>query len=100
MRMTETFKRRVRIRGKPDDLIGFNIVIEDVETGEMITNICKAVITLIPGELNMVEFMYYAEDQADHLILHNGQPIFKEIKVHFPEIDLTALERLQKERDT
>ncbi len=101
MRMDALFARRVRIKGEPDLPIGFKVRIEDVETGEAITNIFKAVITLIPGELNMVEFTYYETDEeTGQLLLKDGEPIAKEMKVHFPEIDLTALERVHKERNT
>jgi hypothetical protein len=101
MIMDTLFARRVRIKGGPDELIGWKIVIEDRETGEAITNIFKAVITLIPGELNMVTFTYYEVDkETGQVLLKDGEPIAKEMKVHFPEIDLTALERLQKERNT
>jgi hypothetical protein len=100
MIMDALFARRVRIKGEPDMPIGFKIRIEDVETGEGITNICKAVITLIPGELNMVEFTYHeADKETGNLLLKDGEPIHHEIKINFPEIDLTALERLQKERN-
>jgi hypothetical protein len=101
MIMDALFARRVRIKGEPDEYIGWKIRIEDGDTGELITNIFKAVITLIPGELNMVEFTYYeADKETGNLLLKDGEPIAKEKKVNFPEIDLDALERLQKERNT
>jgi hypothetical protein len=101
MIMNGTFKRRVRIKGKPNEFNSFKIMVEDIETGEMIGNICKIVITLIPGGVNIVDFTYYeANAETGRLLLKDGQPIVKEIQLDSPEIDLDALERLQKERNT
>jgi hypothetical protein len=61
--MHEGFNRRIRIIGKPDNVRGTQISIIDVETGEQIENVMKAVITLIAGEVNMVELTYYDGDE-------------------------------------
>jgi hypothetical protein len=99
MRINEQFRRRVRIIGKPDDLNGWHIEIRDVETGEMIELCFKAVITLIAGELNMVELTYYdTDEETGRLRECDGELVEKQVKLHFPEIDVTALERLQKDK--
>ncbi len=97
MRMHETFRRRVRIKGGPDLPIGWKVTIEDAETGEMISNITKAVITLIPGEYNAVEFTYMETDEKGKLLLKDGELIEKHTRVNFPEIDLDAYEVETKE---
>jgi hypothetical protein len=99
MLMTEQFRRRVRIKGEHTTMpTGTMISIQDVETGEGITNISKAVITLIPGELNIVEFTYIEANELGQIFLHNGDVVEKHLKLNGPEIDLTALERLQKDK--
>ena len=98
MHLHEQFKRRVRIVGKPDDTEGWSIHIIDVETGEEIRQVKKAVITLLAGELNMVELTYYEADETDRIIVLDEKLSEKHITLHFPEIDVTAFERLQKEK--
>jgi hypothetical protein len=99
MRLNEQFRRRVRIIGKPDDLNGWYIEIRDIETGEMIEHCFKAVITLIAGELNMVEITYHElDEETGYLLKRDGELVEKQVKLHFPEIDVTALERLQKDK--
>ncbi len=97
VRMHETFRRRVRIKGGPDLPIGWKVTIEDAETGEMITNITKAVITLLPGEYNAVEFTYMETDEKGQLLVKDGEPIEKHTRINFPEIDLDAYEIETKE---
>lgn len=89
--MHETFRRRVRIKGGPGLPLGWKVTIEDAETGEMITTITKAVITLIPGEYNAVELTYMVSDEKG-LLVKDGEPIEKHTRVNFPEIDLDAYE--------
>src|SRR5437660_657444 len=92
--MHERWARRIRITSKPDQLIGWHVRIEDVTTGELITNITRAVITLIPGELNAVELSYLAADEeTKRPIVLNGDVIERKIKLQFPQVELTALER-------
>lgn len=92
MRMHEQFKRRVRIEGKFDGLHSYHVHIIDVETGEMILNVAKAVITLIPGEYNAVELTYYDTNEDGKLVLKDGHPVPKHIRLNAPEFALTALE--------
>src|SRR6266567_1600238 len=97
VRMHETVKRRVHIKGGRDLPIGWKVTIEDAETGEMITNITKAVITLLPGEYNAVEFTYMETDEKGQLLVNDGEPIEKHTRINFPEIDLDAYEIETKE---
>jgi hypothetical protein len=94
VRMHEEFRRRVRIIGKPDNVTGWAVTIIDTETDETIEAVNKAVITLIAGEVNMVELTYYETDEANHIVVQDGEPIIKRIKLQHPEIDLYALERI------
>lgn len=94
MIMHPEFRRRVRIISKPDSLIGWHVEIRDVETGEGITNICGAVIRLIPGEYNAVEFTYHEADPTTELLLiKDGDIVKRQKRVSFPEVDLTVWER-------
>lgn len=85
MEIDARFSRHVRITGSPDNLAGWAVTIVDVETGEEIVNVVKAVITLIPGEVNQVELFYDVVD----LLKTNGYRRASRIVQH-PEIDLTA----------
>lgn len=86
------FKRRVRIESGMDDLAGWHVHIIDVETGEAIQDITKAVITLIPGEYNSVEFTYLERREGYSSLARE-----ETIRVHHPEIALTAYEREERE---
>jgi hypothetical protein len=94
------FKRCVRIRAVLNKKHGRDVVIEDAETGEAISNIFKVVITLIPNELVFAEFTYYEADGETGQLIQgsDGGPVEKQITSSNIEIDLTALERWQKEK--
>lgn len=100
MDMPSRFRRCVRIRAVLNRKIGRDVVIEDAETGEAIPHIFKVVITLIPNELIFAEFTYYEADaETGRLLVGNDEnPIEKQVTSSNIEIDLTALERWQKEK--
>jgi hypothetical protein len=92
--LNQQHKRHVRIVSKPDELIGWKVLITDVETGEEIHNVFKAVITLDARELNAVELFYYeADEQTGRLFTgEDGGPIERSMKCHYPEVALDAWE--------
>jgi hypothetical protein len=92
MKIQEGFKRRVRIEGKLDDLKGYRLKIYDVETGEEITNVVKALIILDAREYNAVELTYAETDEQGKYIMQDGDIVRKTVRVHFPDIAITAFE--------
>ncbi len=92
MNLHEGFKRRIRIEGGPNDLKGWLLYIRDVETGEEITNVVKAVIILDAREYNGVELTYAETDEHGKYIIQNNDIVQKRLRLNFPEISLTAFE--------
>jgi hypothetical protein len=100
-RMHEQFKRRVRIEGGPDQVIGWKVKITDVETGEEIRNVFRAIITLDARELNAVELFYYeVDEQTGKFITFNGKPVERRIKLQFPQVAVDAWEVQQEGEKT
>ena len=91
MIIDETFKRQVRIIGKPGGLVGYMVTVQDAETGEPIEHVFRAVVTLDASELNVAELSYYETDKETGKM--QDQPITKTITVEDPELDVTAYER-------
>jgi hypothetical protein len=86
-------KRRVRIEGKLDDLAGYNLKIIDLDTGEEITNITKAEITLLPGECNTVKFTYLKENERGKAYMEQtGEVAIGEVVINSPDLSFTANE--------
>jgi hypothetical protein len=92
MNLHEGFRRRVRIEGGINDLKGNRLTITDLETGEEIQNVIKAVIILDAREYNGVELTYLEVDEQDKIIVIDADVVEKKLRLNFPEISLTALE--------
>ncbi len=92
MNLHEGFRRRVRIESVPDQLRGSRVSITDVETGEEITNVVKAVITLDAREYNGVELTYAKTDEYGKIMIRDDDIVRKTLRLNFPEIAVTALE--------
>lgn len=90
--MTEIYKRRIRIQGKQDDLIGHSIQILDAETGDLIPNIAKVTIYLNPTDINKAELTYYETDGSGSLVVKDGKPVERVETTENPDVDLTAME--------
>jgi hypothetical protein len=92
MKIDKDHKRRVRIQGSPDDTVGHNVHICDVETGEEIINVKSAIVYLDVKDMNKVELTYYKSNYTtEELKQHDGPPI-ERITLDNPEIDVIALE--------
>lgn len=92
--MNQRWKRRIRIEGKPDEMLGFMIQVFDAESGEMVTNITKLVVTLsVEGE-NTAEVTYYEKkaDGVGFVLDTHHDPVQQTITVPDPEISVTAYE--------
>jgi hypothetical protein len=101
-RLHEQFKRRVRIEGGPDQVIGWKVKIIDAETGEEIRNVFRAIITLDARELNAVELFYYeVDEQTGKLIARDGKRLVeRRVKLQFPEVAVDAWEVQQEGEKT
>lgn len=89
------FKRQVRIQCQPDKdckLLGIATAILDAETGDVITNVAKVVITLDPGDVNKAEITYYETDADGKLLMKDGDVVASTAESIDPEVDITAFE--------
>lgn len=100
MLLNENYKRRVRIIGKPDNILGLGIEVRDVETDEMIENVYRAEILLEATEVNAVRLHYYEGDPTTGRLVtgEDGEPIKRTATTFNPEIDVTALEVVQEQK--
>jgi len=92
MNLHEGFRRRIRIESDPNNLIGRRVIITDVETGEEIANVLKAVITLDAREYNGVELTYAETDSEGKIIIRDDDIVRKTLRLNFPEVAVTAEE--------
>lgn len=90
MIVDENFKRRVRIQGNIDETRGFMMSIYDIDSGEAITNVAKAVIYLDPREVNKVQLTYHKADPETKHFLKGGEN--QTLVLDNPEIYVTAYE--------
>ena len=67
--------------------------ITDLETGEEIMNVLKAVITLDAREYNGVELTYAELDENGKIIIRDDDIVRKSLRLNFPEIAVTAFEK-------
>lgn len=66
MLIDEKWKRRVRIANKSyDKMVGYNVYVTDLETGQTITNITEVVIRLKASEYNVAEITYYEANKDE-----------------------------------
>ncbi len=96
MIIDQSYKRRVRIEGKPDEMHGYKLTIQDIETGEQIMNVMGVAIYLSPGEMNVAELRYYrmnAKERIEHNFDDAFEPIVETVRVDNPEIAISAYER-------
>lgn len=96
--MTEIYKRRIRIQGQQDDVIGHSIQILDAETNEPIPNVLRATIYLNPTDINKVVFAYYETGENGGIVAKDDQPVEHVAVAENPEIDLTAMEVEEMQR--
>jgi len=88
--------RRIKING-PDG-IGYKTSIIDLETGEMIPNIEKIVLTLIPEELIKAELtLVEMSDRGTVLRADDNKPLRSIQRVHQVEMDILAYEEIKGE---
>lgn len=85
--MSDIYKRRIRVEGKPDELKGYMLTVHDADTGEEITNFTDVEMHLHVMLLNTATVIYLEEDEY-------GRPIEKTGVTENPEVAVTALETL------
>jgi hypothetical protein len=78
MDIDKDFKRKVRIQSRNE----YDTSIHDTETGEMITNVTKLVITVDAHVANTVEVTYE--------VYGKGDPVSETTTLKDPEIDIVA----------
>lgn len=92
------YKRRIRIIGKPNELEGYKVDVQDAETGESIPNVARAVIVLRSTEINVAILTMFREDPNTHRIRLVDDDVKEDlIRADLPEIDVTALELMLQE---
>jgi hypothetical protein len=100
MYLDETFKGRIRIEGKLDDLYGYRLTVHDIDTGEQILNVCGISIFLCPGELNRADLTYHKYDEKGSIRVQPDrvfEPVIGNIHIDNPEIALSCYERCNDE---
>lgn len=80
-----TYKRRINIAGKADDVEGWMLKIYDAETGKEITNIHGVFVTLKANRVNEATILYYDQNWRP------GDPP-QETRADIDKVMLTALE--------
>lgn len=92
-KINATWKRRIRIEGKPDETRGYMLLVCDAETGEMINNVRSVVVRLAPEADNEADVTYHEVDEAGHFMAEkDGKSVERTITVKDPEIAVTAFE--------
>lgn len=101
MSSEKNYNRRVRIIGKPNELEGYKVDVQDAETGESIPNVARAVIVLRPTGINVAILTMFREDPNTRRIVLVDDDVKEDlIRADLPEIDVTALElMLQEDND-
>lgn len=103
MLIDETYKGRIRIEGKLDDLCGYKLTVHDIETGEMIENVAAVTIFLSPGELNRADILYHKYSTRGAIRIKSDsvfEPIMGNIHIDNPEIAVSCYERMNDEQET
>ncbi len=90
MYITPTFKRRIHIMGKPDNVVGYMLKVYDAETSEEILGITRIALILDARRDNVAKITYYEYDEQ-------GKPVFGSsvqgtIITDNPSLNLTAWE--------
>lgn len=91
--MAELYRRRVRIESGPHEMQGWQVKITDADTGEEITHVARAVVTLDAREANVAELTYFEHDENGKIMRKDGLPIIKTVTVGSPELSVSAWER-------
>jgi hypothetical protein len=94
MDIDKTWMRKVRIQtgDRPPKEIGRNIHVIDDETGELITNIFRAVIVLDAQSINYATLSYRPIDEKGQVLLDdNSNPVEEEITINNPMVDVYAI---------
>lgn len=86
----EIFPKRIRIQGKPGDVVGHQLLVTDAETGKEIPGIHKMTLHLSATGPNTAECSYYLMDKGQVVIAPDEQPIERTNTVKLAEIDITA----------
>lgn len=82
---------RVRIVGKPHEYKGWQLLVYDADTGELVDSIFRIEILLEASEVNMARLYYYKTDeQGKILCTAGGSPVREAHAVNFPEFDVYA----------
>lgn len=77
--------KRVRVTNDHARMpIGHFVQVQDAMTGESVEGVARAVITLYPDKLNLVELTFYDTDQPA------TSPAMKTMIVEDPDVDLSA----------
>ena len=97
MDIEKNYKRRVRIIGKPTDLAGYEVEIQDAETGESISNVAQAVIVLRPTMMNVAILTIFQEDPNTHKLIETNRIRPSLVRANLPEIDITSHELILQE---
>jgi hypothetical protein len=95
MNIDATYKRAVRIIGKPGDTHGINVYIYDATSGEALTNVKTARIHLEAGGVNTVVLEYYETNEQGNIVTDaNKEPIQGKTTIisEKHEVDVTAFE--------
>lgn len=92
--MSQTFKRRIRIEGKPGSTAPVHIIVRDADTGEIIDGIRSITVFLNASEVNQAKVEYYGPDEQGKILVQDGRTVESRVVVSNPEIDVTAYEQL------
>ncbi len=92
--MSEVYKRRIRVEGKPDALNGFALTVHDADTGEVIEHVYCIDMHLGATQINTATIHYYDFDSNGEIVVKDGTPIKRSLETDNPEVALTALETM------
>jgi hypothetical protein len=92
--MTEMYRRRIRVEGKPEAIDSNLLTVHDADTGEQLTHVAAIDMHLEVGAVSTATVQYYEEDEHGKLALDNGKPIRKTVGTSNPEVSVTAMETM------
>lgn len=90
VKIDKNFKRRIRIVGKPGEVRGLGVEVQDADTGEVIDDIFRAIVRLDASSINTVVLSYY--DSPVRKSETSDRPVVNTITATNPEMDVTACE--------
>jgi len=90
LHIDESYTGRVRIIGKPGETSGRLLHVYDIETGEEIINVCRAVLILDASKESTAALRFYNHNDKCIAVKDDGEPVIGDVITNNPVVDVTA----------